>query len=997
MAVPPLVVVVMVANDPGDWFEESLQAIVASDYPNFSVIIVDNGSRVTLAQRVGASLPNALFLRNETNLGFSAAVDAAVRNVTSATYLMICHDDAAVAPDAISIMVEDALRMNASIVAPKIVSWSYPDRITSLGFDVDRTAALRSRIDVGDLDQDQFPIVEEVFAAPGAAMLVRYDLFNVLGGFDPEIYLFGEDVELSYRAQLAGARVIASSYAKVRHMGVLVNGVDGAYVNSKFQPIRRKLRRAERSYYVRANQMRCIVNNSSGFARRYSKIQLWLLALLEAAYFAVSGRWRTARAILKGLRDGAKKSPTQSVRWEVGAQSRLLDFRDMTLKLARGSARLSAFFAHQRNTRAQIRYEVERSKRNDRGAFLEKENLSEDAIDPTSLATRYVQRRFARVIQGLILVFILVAGRHVLFSNLPVFGQFEPFPHGTSLLSDFFSGSLSSSTISPTSVPAGYLWLGVIGTFFFGATGLFYHLFLIGLVATGLFGAFRLGARYRNPLSASIAMLSYFSTGILTGLISVGTLFGLVTFAFAPWILGIVLDFQEELAPGSKIRARSFFRGAFIVAIATSIAPAFFIVFLILTLAVIASTVFERHSMAQIRSMLRFLFGIAGVALVANATWFLGYLHSGATVASLFGAQPPFDLAVRSIFNFSVSGGAMINSFAILSLLSVILSPIFTRGLRTRRSIRALILAIVFVAFIIGSNGGGFGSDPIPLAFLMPFLAAIVAYSTANGVDGLYRDLPRETFGVRQIAGALSIIGLLVASFGVGAPISGGRLGLPVSGYGSTLGWSTSSKIASSRLLWIGDPAAIPAGSWWFDSGVGLAVTNSHSLSFENVYTPIQLGKYGGVQAGLARASSFETIRLGSFLASEGIGNLIYPQSGVSPAVARVTLTLSRQKDLIQVLTDPSVTGYVVHGRKIARFPPPHGPSASWPLFLGSFEVLVWLGFVDLVFGGGFISSRVVTRVRVSLATQRDQRNQGASGIGENTVENPKSDLEVHR
>ncbi|EQD60966.1 glycosyltransferase, partial [mine drainage metagenome] len=98
----------MVANDPGDWFEESLQAIVASDYPNFSVIIVDNGSRVTLAQRVGASLPNALFLRNETNLGFSAAVDAAVRNVTSATYLMICHDDAAVAPDAISIMVEDA-------------------------------------------------------------------------------------------------------------------------------------------------------------------------------------------------------------------------------------------------------------------------------------------------------------------------------------------------------------------------------------------------------------------------------------------------------------------------------------------------------------------------------------------------------------------------------------------------------------------------------------------------------------------------------------------------------------------------------------------------------------------------------------------------------------------------------------------------------------------------------------------------------------------------
>ena len=64
----------------------------------------------------------------------------------------------------------------------------------------------------------------EVFAVPGGCTLVRADLFRALGGFDPEMPLFGEDVDLCWRAQVAGARVVVAPAARVRHLQLAKSG-----------------------------------------------------------------------------------------------------------------------------------------------------------------------------------------------------------------------------------------------------------------------------------------------------------------------------------------------------------------------------------------------------------------------------------------------------------------------------------------------------------------------------------------------------------------------------------------------------------------------------------------------------------------------------------------------------------------------------------------------------------------------------------------------------
>ena len=97
-----------------------------------------------------------------------------------ASFLVFCHDDVAMEPDAIRLMVEEALRSNTGIVAPKVVDWDNPDRLLEVGLVVDKTGACASVVDRGELDQEQHDAVKDVFAVSSTCLLVRSDLFSEL-------------------------------------------------------------------------------------------------------------------------------------------------------------------------------------------------------------------------------------------------------------------------------------------------------------------------------------------------------------------------------------------------------------------------------------------------------------------------------------------------------------------------------------------------------------------------------------------------------------------------------------------------------------------------------------------------------------------------------------------------------------------------------------------------------------------------------------------------
>ena len=216
-AVYPPVAAMVVTRNPGDWFDDSLRGLAEQDYPDLTVVVVDCGSQVDPSSRVAELSPGAFVRRLPETAGFAEAANEALHGVEGATFLLVCHDDVVLAPDVVRTLVEEAYRSNAGIVGPKLVAADDPSVLLDVGRAIDRFGAPYTGIEPGELDQEQHDGVRDVFYVTSAAMLVRADLFAALGGFDPATFPGAEDLDLCWRARLAGARVLVAPDARVSH------------------------------------------------------------------------------------------------------------------------------------------------------------------------------------------------------------------------------------------------------------------------------------------------------------------------------------------------------------------------------------------------------------------------------------------------------------------------------------------------------------------------------------------------------------------------------------------------------------------------------------------------------------------------------------------------------------------------------------------------------------------------------------------------------------
>src|SRR5690606_35031356 len=106
---PPLVAVV-VAHDPGDWFDEALASLGAQTYPNLAVLVIDAGSAQDLTPRIASILPEARVRRLEEDPGFGAAANVVRDLVDGAAFYAFLHPDVALEPDGLRALVEEAYR-----------------------------------------------------------------------------------------------------------------------------------------------------------------------------------------------------------------------------------------------------------------------------------------------------------------------------------------------------------------------------------------------------------------------------------------------------------------------------------------------------------------------------------------------------------------------------------------------------------------------------------------------------------------------------------------------------------------------------------------------------------------------------------------------------------------------------------------------------------------------------------------------------------------------
>ncbi len=188
----------------------------SQSFTDFELIFADDASSDDSVAWVQANARQARILSGGENCGFVSTVNSAAR-ASRGRVIVLLNNDTQPTPDFLAELAKTVCAQpRAGIVAAKLLLFEERDRIHTAGDLMGRDGIPRNR-GVWATDSGQFDNSEDVFGGCGGAMAVRRELWEALDGFDEEFWMYVEDVDFSFRAQLLGWHAAFAPAARVFH------------------------------------------------------------------------------------------------------------------------------------------------------------------------------------------------------------------------------------------------------------------------------------------------------------------------------------------------------------------------------------------------------------------------------------------------------------------------------------------------------------------------------------------------------------------------------------------------------------------------------------------------------------------------------------------------------------------------------------------------------------------------------------------------------------
>lgn len=936
----PEVVAIVVTRDPGPWFEETLTALAAQDYKELSVLVLVSGGTEDPTDRIARVLPDAYVRLLDEDRGYGAATNEALPMVAGAAFFLLCHDDCAPDPDAVHLMVEEAYRSNAGILTPKMVRWDDPSILLHVGMNADKTGAVVDRVRVGEKDHGQHDAVRDVFMAPGGCTLVRADLMAELGGFDAGMVAMGEDLDLSWRAQVAGARVMVVPDARVRHLELVAGGLrqvaapSGEVAPPTLQELQRRHElRAVLKCYRRFNLLRILP-------------QMMLLALAEVAVsLGTRDRGRARAVTLAWVWNLRRLGEVRRLRGEVQAHRTLTDKEVQRLEI-RGSARLATYLSRLTHQGFDVAHgRIPSAAEGASGHELEgaaepvltgsvglvfSEDTDFDDLD--DLGHRSGRDRFGRhrspqalssrrsrlAVWVLAAIVLLVGTRDLLGGGLPLVGQFLPLLSWTGTWHHLVAGWQPAGVGTTAPATPAFGVLGVLGTFLVGRMGLLEKVLVLGCIPLGAWGVSRLLRPLSSPRARLVAAVCYLGLALPYNALAQGRWDGLVAYAIVPWILARLARSSRlppfaatpgaaaapgtyahptTLGPPVPVGWRASLPGQMVTlgvleAVGVAFAPAVAVVVVVCGIGVVLGSVL----VGEWRGSLRVLAVAAGATVVAAvlcAPWVVGTVLAGRGAVSVFGlaGSTTSALSWNDLLQFTVGPvGSGVLSWLLVA--AALLPLLIGRQARLAWAGRLWVVACCsWVLALVVARNWAVPFSPSVDVLLAPAATAVAA-AVGLGVSAFEIDLTGYPFGWRQMITGLTIVAVVVGLVPVVAAAGGGRWGLAVNGYsqplsfmsgsagkgtsgagagGSGTGGSDTGGASAFRVLWLGDPSALPIGGWSVAPGLAYAISEDGTPDATDLWAPASPGPAGTLAQAVDLATEGRTSHLGLLLAPASV------------------------------------------------------------------------------------------------------------------------------
>jgi GT2 family glycosyltransferase len=885
----PRVIAIVVNHNGRAFLRDTFRGLAAQTRPIDDVLVVDTGSTDGSADWARSRLGDdaVLAVRGQ----FGRAVMSALRDSRTAgvDWLWLLHDDCAPEPEALEALLAEAeSRPSASILGPKLVSWTNPDRLAEIGFSIDRTGRAVSPIEDDEIDQGQHDQIQDVFFVNTAGMLVRRGALLSVGGFDERMPAFRDDLDLCWRTHLSGGRVLVVPQARVRHFAAAASRS------------RRTRAVGHPRYLIERHTTAAMLKATSLRKLPFALLLAMVGALARATGLALTGRPADALAVLWAWGWNVKELPVTIVHRRRLQRQRKVDDSALAPLRAPGGQRL----------RALLRGTLELVYGAEVGAHVAQrtDDTGEEQDMPSTgvSAVRIVAGHpVAFMVAGFALV-MAISLRSVLVAPAIASIGLGVWPAtAAELLREFASSFHRAEMGSTASAPPSLALLGGLSVLAFGKALVAEKLLLwlaLPLAAATCTRALRVVVP--QLWARALAGLLYATAPLATGALAQGRIGELVLLVLAPPALAqVVLAFREDQP---REPWRPALRFAALAAVAIAMSPAAVVTFgLVVAGAIVVALVRAGAAGRQLAVRQSLLLGGGFVLALALLLPWSGRLLTGSAFAALGRSLAVPGLA--DLLQLRPGGGGVPGPLVGPVYPALALAGLFFAPPERRKQAFWLVGGFMAAAVAAAMQAKGLGPRVTdwPAGLLVPGAVAWAA-AAGLGLAGIGHALRRldARFSLQRVTAA----GLVLVS---------AVTGLLLAGHLVRGDWSPMEAVDSPAL-----PATVTRGQarvLWLagrpDHGVDFAVTGPKGRTLLDPGRPpaVAADDLGEVVTDIVQA---RTHRAGSMLRMFGIGYVV-----VRPGAdaGRLVDLVARQQDLDAKPTEQA-----------ALFAGPGVPQTAW-------------------------------------------------------------------
>jgi hypothetical protein len=219
-AFPRVLVIVLNWNGADDTLA-CLASLAAVDAPAFDTLVIDNGSRQSVAPAVRQRFPHVRCVELPTNVGYAAGNNVGLNCARAEGYefAYVLNNDTVVDRGFLRVALAAASAPRVAAVGGKVLAFDDPSRLWMTYGSVNYRQSLIHLAGWGERDRGQYDTDRDVEWVPGCALLLSCAALADVGLFDERFFAYHEDVDWCTSARERGWRIRFAPGSVVRHRG----------------------------------------------------------------------------------------------------------------------------------------------------------------------------------------------------------------------------------------------------------------------------------------------------------------------------------------------------------------------------------------------------------------------------------------------------------------------------------------------------------------------------------------------------------------------------------------------------------------------------------------------------------------------------------------------------------------------------------------------------------------------------------------------------------